>query len=154
MTSQERDMDDDASSASEVRFDVKPKPETHFAWMRTRLSMERTLMSWIRTATALIGFGFTIVQFFDRFSKMGNVKAAMDPELPRYLGLALIVTGMLALSISLTQYWSVVRYLDGKQFVSIGWSGDRPSRTPVVFVAVSLAVVGLIAFVSVVIRTA
>ncbi|MGH7173561.1 MAG: DUF202 domain-containing protein [Gemmataceae bacterium] len=25
-------------------------------------------MSWVRTATALIGFGFTIVQFFDRLA--------------------------------------------------------------------------------------
>jgi uncharacterized membrane protein YidH (DUF202 family) len=26
-------------------------------------------MAWVRTATALIGFGFTIVQFFERFNK-------------------------------------------------------------------------------------
>ena len=30
------------------------------------MSMERTLMSWVRTGTALIGFGFTIVQFLER----------------------------------------------------------------------------------------
>lgn len=33
---------------------------SHFSWLRTRLSVERTLMSWVRTAIALIGFGFTI----------------------------------------------------------------------------------------------
>ena len=36
---------------------------SHFSWLRTRLSIERTLMSWVRTSTALIGFGFTIFQF-------------------------------------------------------------------------------------------
>ena len=51
------------------RFVVHPNVETHFSWLRTRLSIERTLMSWVRTATALIGFGFTIVQFFERFNK-------------------------------------------------------------------------------------
>lgn len=49
------------------RFEVHPHVETHFSWLRTRLSTERTLMSWVRTATALIGFGFTIVQFFFSF---------------------------------------------------------------------------------------
>ena len=51
------------------RFEVKPDAPTHFAWLRTRMSMERTLMSWVRTATALIGFGFTIFQFLYRFDK-------------------------------------------------------------------------------------
>jgi uncharacterized membrane protein YidH (DUF202 family) len=52
------------------RFAVRPTVDTHFSWLRTRMSTERTLMSWVRTATALIGFGFTIVQFFERFGKM------------------------------------------------------------------------------------
>jgi hypothetical protein len=46
------------------RFEVKATASDHFSWLRTRLSVERTMMSWVRTATALIGFGFTIVQFF------------------------------------------------------------------------------------------
>jgi putative membrane protein len=51
-------------------------------------------MSWVRTATALIGFGFTIVQFFERFNKMEGVAPAIRPEAPRYLSLALIGTGV------------------------------------------------------------
>ena len=31
---------------------------------RTRLAHERTLLSWIRTSTSLITFGFAIEQFF------------------------------------------------------------------------------------------
>jgi putative membrane protein len=52
------------------RFEVKATASDHFGWLRTRLSVERTMMSWVRTATALIGFGFTIVQFFDRMQQM------------------------------------------------------------------------------------
>jgi hypothetical protein len=44
----------------------------------------------MRLATTLIGFGFTIVQFFGRLGSMSNVKPALAPYLPRYLGLALI----------------------------------------------------------------
>jgi putative membrane protein len=32
------------------RFEVKADAPTHFSWLRTRMSIERTLMSWIRTA--------------------------------------------------------------------------------------------------------
>lgn len=65
------------------RFEVHPTVETHFSWLRTRMSAERTLMSWVRTATALIGFGFTIVQFFERFNKMEGIAPAIRPEAPR-----------------------------------------------------------------------
>ena len=61
---------------------VPPKTETHFSWLRTRLSVERTLMSWVRTATALIGFGFTIFQFFDKMGGMVGVTTARHPRLP------------------------------------------------------------------------
>ena len=59
------------------RFEVQPNVQSHFSWIRTRLSIERTLMSWVRTATALIGFGFTIVQFFERLKGMGGVAPAL-----------------------------------------------------------------------------
>jgi len=37
---------------------------TRNSFQRTILSEERTLMSWIRTATSLITFGFSIYKFF------------------------------------------------------------------------------------------
>jgi putative membrane protein len=58
------------------RFEVKGDAPTHFAWLRTRMSMERTLMSWVRTATALIGFGFTIFQFLQRFNQTPGIAPA------------------------------------------------------------------------------
>jgi putative membrane protein len=54
------------------------------------------MMSWVRTATALIGFGFTIVQFFEHMRQMpGSLTAFSDA--PRYLGLSLIMCGVVAL---------------------------------------------------------
>ena len=43
--------------------------DSHFAWLRTRLALERTMMAWQRTAVSLIGFGFAIVQFFEHFNR-------------------------------------------------------------------------------------
>ena len=101
------------------RFNVVPNVETHFSWLRTRLSTERTLMSWVRTATALIGFGFTIVQFFERFNKMEGVAPAVRPGAPRYLGLALIGAGVAGEIIALWEYHWLLRYLWRKEFAPV-----------------------------------
>jgi putative membrane protein len=58
------------------QYEVRPTSDSHFSWLRTRMSAERTLMSWVRTAIALIGFGFTIYQFLDRFNRMPGVEPA------------------------------------------------------------------------------
>ena len=69
--------------------------DSHFGWIRTRLSVERTMMSWIRTAVSLIGFGFAIVQFFERLrSDARGPRSAYFPEAPQYLGLSLIACGI------------------------------------------------------------
>jgi putative membrane protein len=65
------------------RFDVRANASDHFSWLRTRPSVERTMMSWVRTAVSLIGFGFTIVQFFDRIQEMPGVAAGRFPDAPR-----------------------------------------------------------------------
>ena len=59
-------MEAQSTSTDPDRFIVKTTSDSHFSWLRTRLSIERTLMSWVRTSVSLIGFGFTIVQFFER----------------------------------------------------------------------------------------
>jgi putative membrane protein len=87
--------------ADAERYIVKATSDSHFSWIRTRLASDSPLMGWIRLATTLIGFGFTIVQFFDRFGKSENVKAAIAPNLPRYMGLALIASGILGLLIAI-----------------------------------------------------
>src|SRR5436305_4411695 len=96
-----------------ARFEVRVTADSHFAWLRTRLALERTMMSWLRTATALIGFGFAIVQYLNHLQQTPGVRPAYLPTAPEYLGLALISCGVLALLISLWQYFWTVRYLRG-----------------------------------------
>ena len=67
-------------SSNATGFVVKPTSDSHFAWIRTRLSADSTLMGWMRLATTLIGFGFTIVQFFDRLETMSSAKPALAPH--------------------------------------------------------------------------
>ena len=134
------------------RFDVKGDVPTHFAWLRTRMSIERTLMSWVRTATALIGFGFTIFQFLHRFNQTPGIKPAVDPWTPWVLGLALIGTGIVALTIAVWEYRLLVRYLWEKDFKPIAGVDEFAHHTPVVAVSVLLILIGVFAFGAVFLR--
>ncbi len=135
-----------------ARFEVRVTSDSHFAWIRTRLAIERTMMSWVRTSTALIGFGFTIVQFFARLQSMDGVEAARHPEMARYLGLALIAAGILSVAISSWQYHWLNKYLWSQQFSALAGVQDGPHGTPLLSVAVSLMLIGLFAFFSVLLR--
>jgi putative membrane protein len=134
------------------RFEVKATATDHFAWLRTRLAVERTMMAWVRTAIALIGFGFTIVQFFDRMKEMPGVVPARFPEAPRYLGLSLIFCGVAALLISIWEYRWGLRYLWGGDFASIAGMTKEGVQTPLLAVAIALALIGTFAFFAVVFR--
>ena len=134
------------------RFEVRATASDHFSWLRTRLSVERTMMSWVRTATGLIGFGFAIVQFFDRMEQMPGVVPAHFPEAPRYLGLSLIFCGVAALVISIWEYRWGLRYLWGENFAAIAGVTREGKQTPLLAVAVVLALVGVFAFFAVLLR--
>jgi putative membrane protein len=140
------------ASGEPPRYDVEVSVGNHFAWIRTRLSVERTLMSWVRTATALIGFGFTIVQFFERLHTMDNVAPAVRPQMPRYLGLAPIASGVLALLVSCWQYRWVIRYLWQPRFRPIAGMREDGMQTPLLLVGSALVLIGIVAFVAVLMR--
>jgi len=109
-------------------------------------------MSWVRTATALIGFGFTIFQFLYRFNKTPGVEQPEYPWAPWFLGLGLIGTGLVALIISVWEYRSTVRYLWEKDFKPIAGVDEFAHHTPVVAVCVVLILIGIFAFVAVLFR--
>ena len=145
-------MADPHSTTSAGRFEVRVTSDSHFGWIRTRLSVERTMMSWIRTAVALIGFGFAIVQFFVRFEQIPGARPAAYPDAPRDLGLALISCGVLSLLISVWQYLWIIGYLWGGSFAPIAGPTREGVQTPVIVIAVLLIGIGLFAFFAVLLR--
>ena len=151
-------MSDSHTASSGGRFEVRTTSDSHFGWLRTRLSVERTMMSWQRTAVALIGFGFAIVQYFNHLQQLPGTQPAYLPTAPKYLGLALISCSILALVISLWQYRWTVRYLWGESFAPIaGMRADATKekmQSPVMAVAVLLILIGLFAFFAVLLRLA
>jgi putative membrane protein len=147
-------MTDQDNAPGVARFEVKAAASDHFAWIRTRLSVERTMMAWLRTATALIGFGFAIVQYFNHLTQMPGTRAAYLPTAPEYLGLALIACGVLALVVSIWQYRWTVRYLWSGSFASVAGMTQEGMNSPVLTIAVVLIFIGLFAFSAVLLRFA
>ena len=80
------------------------------------MTIESTLDAWIRTAASLIGFGFTIVQFFEHLNQREELDPEKGPYLARYVGLLLIAIGSLALGIAVWQYQKLVKYLKVSPF--------------------------------------
>jgi putative membrane protein len=145
-------MSDSRTVPSADRFEVRTTSDSHFGWIRTRLSVERTMMSWQRTAVALIGFGFAIVQYFNHLQQIPGARPAYFPTAPEYLGLALISCGILALVISIWQYRWTVRYLWGGSFAPIAGMTKEGMQSPVIAVAILLIGIGLFAFFAVLFR--
>jgi putative membrane protein len=81
-----------------------------------------------------------------------KVNPARFPDAPRYLGLALIFCGILALVISIWEYRWTLRYLWGGSFTPIAGMTNEGMQTPIVAVAVLLIFIGLFAFFAVLLR--
>jgi len=147
-------MADPHTAPAADRFEVRATASDHFAWIRTRLALERTIMSWLRTAVALIGFGFAIVQYLKHLQQVSGARPVEFPTAPEYLGLALISCGVLALVISIWQYRWGLRYLWGDPFTPIAGVTKEGKQTPIMAVAILLIGVGLFAFFAVLFRFA
>ena len=145
-------MSDQQAGGHPDRFEVRVTAESHFAWLRTRLALERTMMAWARTAVALIGFGFAIVQFLDTMQELPGASPARFPDAPRYLGLALIGCGVAALVISLWEYRWMRRYLWSGSYAAIAGTTTGGKQTPLYAAAFVLILVGVFAFFAVALR--
>ncbi|HET7092911.1 MAG TPA: DUF202 domain-containing protein [Thermomicrobiales bacterium] len=122
-----------------------PTPEalsqSHFSWLRTRLSVERTFMSWTRTAVSLIGFGFTIYQFLAKLERAGD-----RPDAPRNFGLAFIATGVLSMAIGAWQRQVEIKHLNQPEYQAIAATADLPRWQWSNVVAVIVIAIGLVSF--------
>jgi putative membrane protein len=146
-------MTDTADPASNPnRFEVRVTADSHFAWLRTRFALENTMMAGQRTAVSLIGFGFAIVQFFERLGQMPGASPAAHPGAPLYLGLALILSGVVVMLIAIWQYWRTLRYLWGGSYTAIAGVTEQGLQSPLIAVTVLLTGIGLFAFFAVLFR--
>lgn len=84
----------------------------------SRLSADRTLMSWIRTSLSMISFGFTIFKFF-QYLKQSATSYHLPAQRARNFGTALVSLGTILLIFAIVEYILFIRRLDrdsGKKF--------------------------------------
>ena len=95
----------EAFTAAEVANDFRVRG----ALVRTAMSSEQSLMSWIRTSVSLYTFGFAITQFFYYMAR--QQESAQLSAGPRLLGLALVATGILAILLGTFEHFVRIRSL-------------------------------------------
>jgi putative membrane protein len=124
----------------EPRAPAPPSPiETHFSWLRTRMSMERTLMSWNRASLTVIALGFTIYQWFEQAQQGGTA----HPEATRGLATAIVLAGTVGTLIALVQYISGLHWLRGDEFRAIAGRLAVPYFSLTLIVAAFSALIGI-----------
>ena len=88
---------DGSSDPDRISVELSSR-RTGMSFQRTRMSADRTLMSVMRTSLSLIGFGFTIFQFFQKLQESGTLtrpgSARRFGELLVYLGIAMLIAGI------------------------------------------------------------
>jgi putative membrane protein len=134
------------------RFDVPPTASNHFAWMNTQMSLQRTLMAGVRTGISLIGFGFTVAQFFERIRDKVPVVGQVAPKAPRDLGLTLIVAGIALIALFLWQYRTMNAYMWTDPYRALAGMHGRRQLSGPYYSAWVVLLIGLAAFLSVLLR--
>jgi putative membrane protein len=114
-----------------------PEPEQD---PRVYFAAERTLLAWIRTGLALMGFGFAIARFglFMRELQATTHTGVYRPWGSPATGVTLIVIGIAVNLYSSFHYVATIRQLS-----SGSWLPGKVSR-PAILLAVVLAILGLL----------
>jgi len=132
------------SNSSEATAQTPPVLDraTALALERTRAAYEGTMMSWIRTATSLITFGFTIYKFFQLEGAAPKQRSYLIG--PREFAFALISIGLFSLILATVENRANIRSL-GPQY-----AGNQ--RSLAVIVAALISLLGIAALVAMVFR--
>lgn len=135
---------------TDSRFDVQPSVGNHFAWLRTQMGLERTFMAAVRTCVSLIGFGFTVAQFFQRLQESSAIAVPVSrANAPRNMGLLLIAAGVIAGVVFTWQYHFATQYLRSGPFEPIAGFGRRSLHQAAYLTACAVILIGVAAFVAV-----
>jgi putative membrane protein len=110
---------------------------------RNRAAADRTLMAWIRTALAMIGFGFGVGKVYEALEQAnpGQVVDAFNSS--KIVGEALIALGVLGLLAAVVQHMAILKRINSEQYIY------RAPRALPMIVAALLLSIGVFAFVSI-----
>jgi putative membrane protein len=106
----------------EQRSSPAPGPEDP----RVRFAAERTLLAWIRTGLALMGFGFVVARFglfLRELAAVNQTAAAHSPKLSLGIGTALVILGVCVNLLAAWEHARVLQRLNRREpYQAPGWS--------------------------------
>ena len=117
-------------------------PATERDLARTRNSYEQTMMSWIRTATSLITFGFSIYKFFQLEAFTRTTQNHLIG--PREFSLMLVSIGMISLVLATLEYRQSIRTLGAQSTIG--------THSLAVTVAALISLLGILALLAMIFR--
>jgi putative membrane protein len=107
---------------------------------RVYLAAERTLLAWIRTGLALMGFGFVVARFgvFVRALAVGeHVPPPRGHTMSLWLGIAMVALGVVANAAAAWRFAAVVRDIrEGRPYRTASWDAG-------IIIAGLLAILGI-----------
>lgn len=107
---------------------------------RVYFALERTLLAWIRTGLALMGFGFVVARFGIFLRELRYTAGVVVPRssgFSGWAGTALVLMGVAVQIVSLVRYVQTVRQLNAGSEVA-----GKPSKTGLALSAM-LALIGV-----------
>ena len=110
---------------------------------RNRAAADRTLMAWIRTALAMIGFGFGVGKLYEALEQSYPDRVVDTLHSSKIVGEALIALGVLGLLAAVIQHWRILKHIEEDRYIY------RPPRALPMIVALLLLSIGVFAFVSI-----
>jgi putative membrane protein len=120
----------------------KPEPPED---PRVRFAAERTLLAWIRTGLALMGFGFVVARFglfLQEIAVAGHARPRHSSGLSLWIGTALVVLGIAVTLLAAAQHWRILQRLNrGEDYIAPRWSLGL-----VISVALAILGAGMVAY--------